>query len=228
MDLIVKICGLSTEETLEAALDAKADMIGLVFFPPSPRSVEPSQAAALAARARGRAEITALTVDMGLEEMTEIVDLVKPDWLQLHGQETPDAVAYTRRHFGRKVMKAIGVRDAADLVAVDRYSAVADRLLLDAKPPSEAALPGGNGTPFDWAILTDSQPGLPFLLSGGLHSGNVGEALRIVRPDGVDVSSGIETAPGRKDAELIHGFVAAARGAAEPIQLRGLPVGVGS
>jgi len=222
MNLIVKICGLSTEETLEAALDAKAEMIGLVFFPPSPRSVAPSRAASLAAQVRGRAEITALTVDMDSAEIAEIVELVKPDWLQFHGRETPETVATARNRFGRRVMKAIGVRGVTDLVSAKRYASVADRLLLDAKPPEGSVVPGGHGKPFDWNILEGFEPGLPFMLSGGLHAGNVGEALSITRAGGVDVSSGIETAPGRKDPELIRGFVAAARRAAAALPSRDL------
>jgi phosphoribosylanthranilate isomerase len=217
MDLIIKICGLSSEETLEAALDAKADMIGLVFFPPSPRSVTPARAASLAAQARGRAEITALTVDMDEMGIAEIVDLVKPDWLQFHGAESPAAVAAAKQRFGKKIMKVIGVRDFADLDSANHYTGIADRLLLDAKPPKGSAVPGGHGQPFNWNILEGFEPGMPFMLSGGLHAGNVGEALRITRADGVDVSSGIETAPGTKDPELIRGFIAAARNAAKAL-----------
>ena len=228
MDLIVKICGLSTEETLEAALDAKAEMIGLVFFPPSPRSVAPSRAARLAGQVRGRAEIAALTVDMDSAEISEIVALVKPDWLQFHGRETPETVAAARSRFGRRVMKAIGVRDATDLVSAKSFASVADRLLLDAKPPEGSVVPGGHGKPFDWNILEGFEPGLPFMLSGGLHSGNVDEALRVTRAGGVDVSSGIETAPGRKDPELIRDFVAAARRAAAALPSRDLAETVAS
>jgi phosphoribosylanthranilate isomerase len=213
MDLIVKICGLSTEETVDAALDAGADMIGFVFFPPSPRFVAPSQAARLAARARGRAEVAVLTVDMGETGLAEIVDLVKPDWLQLHGMESPAALASAKTRFGRKVMKAIGVREAADLLEAKRYTA-ADRLLLDAKPPMGAERPGGLGVPFDWGLLADFTPGKAYLLSGGLDPANVGEALGISRAPGVDVSSGVETSSGVKHPDLIRSFVAAARRAA--------------
>jgi phosphoribosylanthranilate isomerase len=214
MELIVKICGLSSEETVDAALDAGADMIGLVFFPPSPRFVAPARAATLAARARGRAEIAVLTVDMDEAGLTEIVEAVKPDWLQFHGKETPETVSAAKKRFGRRVIKALGVRSVPDLAPAARYAASADRLLIDAKPPQGAILPGGNGEAFDWKILTGFAPELPFMLSGGLDAGNIAEALRISRAAGVDVSSGVETAPGRKDPDLIRAFVAAARRAA--------------
>jgi phosphoribosylanthranilate isomerase len=215
MDLIVKICGLSSEETLDAALEAGADMIGLVAFPPSPRFVAAEAAARLAERARGRAEVAVLTVDMAEDELAGLVTAVEPDWLQFHGRETPESVASARRRFGCKVMKAVGVRDAGDLRLGEAYAAVADRLLLDAKAPEGAVLPGGRGETFDWRILAGFDPGLPFMLSGGLDAGNIGLALDLTRAAGVDVSSGVETAPGRKDPDLIRAFVAAARRAAE-------------
>ena len=214
MKLIVKICGLTSEETLDAAIEAGADMVGLVFFPPSPRYLTLEKATALAARARGRAEIVALTVDMPDRGLAEIVENLRPDWLQLHGNEAPDRVRAVKNRFARRVIKAIGVREPGDLAAAGRYRPVADRLLLDAKPPKGAALPGGNGAPFDWTLLEDFEPGLPFLLSGGLDPINVGTAIRFSRAPGVDVSSGVETVPGRKDPALIRAFIAAARRAA--------------
>jgi phosphoribosylanthranilate isomerase len=213
MSLTVKICGLSTEETLDAALDGGADMIGLVFFPRSPRFVTPERAAALAARVKGRAEIVALSVDMDDPGMIAIVDAVQPDWLQLHGRESPDRVVALKARFGRKVIKALHVSEAGDLAAVAAYVTVADRLLLDAKPPKDALLPGGNGAAFDWTILRGFSTGIPWLLSGGLDPGNVAEALAVSGAPGVDVSSGVETAPGRKDPDLIRDFIAAALGA---------------
>ena len=219
MNLVVKICGLSSEETLDAALEAGADMVGLVFFPPSPRFVGLDKAAGLAGRARGRAEIVALTVDMDDTGLQAVVAAVRPDWLQFHGKEMPERLAQAKKSFKIKVMKAIGIRDRSDLAAASRYRA-ADRLLLDAKPPKGAMLPGGNGAPFDWTILKGFDAGLPYLLSGGLDPGNVGEALRVAQAPGVDVSSGIETAPGRKDPELIRAFVAAARAAHSTIETR--------
>ncbi len=218
MKLTVKICGLSTEETLDAAIAAGADMVGFVFFPPSPRYLTLEKAAALAARARGRAEIVALTVDMPDRGLAEIVESVRPDWLQLHGNEAPDRVSAIKKRLARRVIKAIGVSEGADLAAAERYHGLADLLLIDAKPPAGAIVPGGNGAPFDWTILEGFDPGMPYLLSGGLDPNNVGMALRITGAPGVDVSSGVESARGRKDPALIRAFVAAARrvGARQP------------
>ncbi len=213
MSLIIKICGLSTPETIDAALGAGADMVGLVFFPPSPRFVSLEAAAPLAKRARGHAAITVLTVDMDEDGIAAIVAAIRPDWLQFHGHEPPEQVLALKRRFGLPAMKAIGVREAADLAQADAYRGVADRLLLDAKPPKGATRPGGNAVAFDWAILDGFDPGLPWMLSGGLDPGNVGEAVTRTRPPGVDVSSGVESAPGVKDPDRIAAFVAAARGA---------------
>jgi phosphoribosylanthranilate isomerase len=214
MSLIVKICGLSTPGTVDAALAAGADMIGLVFFPPSPRAVTLDAAVPLADRARGRADVTVLTVDMDEAGLAAIVDAVRPDWLQLHGHEPPEQVAALKRRFGLPAMKAIGIRERSDLAAVDTYRGVADRILLDAKPPKGATRPGGNAVAFDWAILDGFAPGLPWMLSGGLDPANVGAAIARTGAPGVDVSSGVETAPGQKDAGLIAAFVEAARAAA--------------
>ncbi len=214
MTLTVKICGLSTEETLDAALAAGADMVGFVFFRKSPRFVSTEIAARLADRARGRAEIAALTVDMDDSDLGAIVDAVAPDWLQLHGSESAERVADIRRRFKRRTMKAIGVRTKADLAAARTYEAVADLLMLDAKPPQDATRPGGNGLTFDWTLLKDAPLTVPYLLSGGLTPANVGEAIRITGTTGVDVSSGVETAPGRKDPALIRAFIVNARAAA--------------
>ncbi len=214
MSLIVKICGLSTEETLDAALAAGADMVGLNFFPKSPRYLTLSRAAELAKRAAGRTEVVALSVDMDDAGLAEIVEAIHPDWLQLHGRETPERVAEIRKKFGRQVMKAVGIRQAADVDAARTYESVADGLLLDAKPPKDATRPGGNGASFDWSLLAGFDPDIPWLLSGGLAPGNVAEAVALTGAPGVDVSSGIESAPGRKEASLIRAFVANARGEA--------------
>jgi phosphoribosylanthranilate isomerase len=219
MSLIVKICGLSTGESLDAALDAGAEMIGLNFFPKSPRFVSLEVGRELAARARGHTEVVALAVDMDEAGLAEIIAAVRPDWLQLHGSESPETVAAVRHRFGLKVMKALPVAARSDLDQVAAYTAVADRLLLDAKPPKGADRPGGHGRTFDWTILAEFHPAKPYLLSGGLAPANIGEAIRITGAPGVDVSSGVETAPGRKDPDLIRAFVAAARHAsisAEP------------
>ena len=220
MDVIVKICGLSTRPTLAAALEAGADMVGFVFFPPSPRFVSVTVAAELAAETRGRAEIAVLTVDADDRIIAEIVGTVRPDWLQLHGRETPERVAAIGKRFGVKTMKAIGVSTAADLALARDYAAVADRLLLDAKAPKGAVLPGGNGAPFDWTILSGFRSPLPYLLSGGLNPTNVADALAATGAPGVDVSSGVETAPGKKDADLIAKFVRNARRAAAAMSIK--------
>jgi phosphoribosylanthranilate isomerase len=211
--LVVKICGLKTAETMEAALAAGADMVGLVSFPASPRHLDAAAAATLADRARGRAEIVLLTVDADDAALAGLVAAIRPDWLQLHGRESPERVAAVRRRFGLKVMKALGVREADDLAVVPGFAAVADRLLFDAKPSRDATRPGGNGLPFDWRLLAALDPAVPFMLSGGLGPETVAEAVRLVRPFGVDVSSGIERAPGEKDVDLIAAFVRAARAA---------------
>jgi len=213
MDLIVKICGLSTEATLDAALAAGADMVGFVFFPKSPRFVSVANAVALADRARGRAEIVALIVDMDDGAIDDLIDAVKPDWLQMHGVESVDTVAGVREAFGVKIMKALPMATRGDLDRVARYAEVADRLLLDAKPPKDATRPGGNARTFDWHILEGFRSKVPYLLSGGLTPMNVAEALAVTGAPGVDVSSGVETAPGKKDPALIRAFVANARAA---------------
>jgi len=213
----IKICGLSTPETLEAALAAGADMIGLNFHPRSPRFVTRERAKELAAMARGRAEIVALVVDFEPHQAAELAADVEADWVQLHGRETPEQVAAIRAATGRRVMKALGVAGPADLAVIPAHAAVADLILLDAKPPKDAAYPGGHGKPFDWSILAELDPGLRFMLSGGLGPANVADAIRVTRPAGVDVSSGVESAPGVKDIGRIRDFIAAARRAAEQL-----------
>jgi phosphoribosylanthranilate isomerase len=213
--LTIKICGLSTRETVAAALDAGADAIGLVRFEKSPRHLALAQAAELAAFARGRAEIALLMVEPSDAELAEAIEAVAPDLVQLHGEEPPNRVAAIRARAGRPVMKAVGVRTAEDVAVARDYLAVADRLLLDAKPPPGATRPGGNAAAFDWGLVADLDPPLSFVLSGGLTPETVAEAVRRVRPAGVDVSSGVERAPGEKDPERIRAFIAAARAAAE-------------
>ncbi|MFZ0424232.1 MAG: phosphoribosylanthranilate isomerase [Xanthobacteraceae bacterium] len=214
MSVIVKICGLATSEALDVALDAGADMVGFVFFPPSPRNLSFKTAAALESRVRGRAKKVALSVDADDTLLAYVVDALGPDILQLHGTESPLRVAEIKAKFKLPVMKAIPVETKGDLAATARYAAVADHLLFDARAPREATRPGGLGKTFDWHLLQNLDPGLPFMLSGGLDAGNVGEALRITRAPGVDVSSGVERAPGEKDTDKIRAFIRAARDAA--------------
>ena len=215
MTLIVKVCGLKSAEAVDAALESGADMVGFVFFPPSPRNVSFDAAHALGARVRGRALKVALSVDATDALLMEIIDSLAPDLLQLHGHEPPERVSAVRRRFGLPVMKAVPIEQAADLSAIGAYEHDADRLLFDARAPRDATRPGGLGRSFDWQLLRDIETAVPFMLSGGLDACNIAEALRITGAPGVDVSSGIERAPGEKDPDKIRAFVAAARRAAE-------------
>src|SRR6201991_2748102 len=219
MSLAVKICGLSTRETLDAALDAGADMVGFVFFPPSPRHLALDSARELGQRVKHRAIKVALTVDADDATLAGILEVLQPDILQLHGHETPARVAEIKRKFGREVMKALPVENSADLGSLPSYAAVSDRILFDARPPRGATRPGGLGAVFDWHVLEALDLKLPFMVSGGLHAGNVAEAVRVTRAGGVDVSSGVERAPGVKDADMIRDFIRAAR-ATEELMVR--------
>jgi phosphoribosylanthranilate isomerase len=211
MTVLVKICGLSTPDTLEAALKAGADLVGFVFFPASPRHIELDTARALGVQASDRAGTVALSVDADDRSLDSIVEALQPDMLQLHGSETPERVAAVKQRFGLPVMKVIAIAQAADLAAVAEYATVADRLLFDARPPLHATRPGGLGRPFDWRLLERIETRTPFMLSGGLDAGNVAQALGITRAAGVDVSSGVERAPGAKDPDKIRAFIHAAR-----------------
>lgn len=210
MPVEVKICGLSTAETMAAALDAGADYVGLVFYPRSPRHVSLDQARALAAQARGRAKIVALTVDAPDGELHHIVETVAPDYVQAHGAESPERVEAIARQF-RPVIKAIAVKTSEDVLAARDYGG-ADLWLFDAKAPETLAnaLPGGNGVTFDWNLLASGRP-RRFMLSGGLHPENVAQAIRVTGAPIVDVSSGVESAPGVKDIARIRNFIEAAR-----------------
>jgi phosphoribosylanthranilate isomerase len=211
MPLLVKICGLRSPEALDVALDAGADQVGFVFFAPSPRNLGYGAARALGERVKGRAGKVALTVDASDEVLGEIVEALRPDMLQLHGTETPERVVAVRRRFGLVVMKALPIEDAASLSAIRLYAGVADKIIFDARAPRESTRPGGLGRAFDWRLLEGIDPGIAFMLSGGLDVGNVAEALSITRAPGVDVSSGVERVPGEKDPDKIRAFVRAAR-----------------
>ena len=215
MGVRVKICGLSTPETLAVALDGGADAIGLVRFPKSPRHVSLEQGRALSRMARGRAERVVLFVDPDDAEIAAAVEALAPDLIQLHGRESPERVAAIRAATGRPVMKAVGIAEAADLARLAAYAGVADRILLDAKAPPGADLPGGNGRTFDWDLLATAVLPPDTMLSGGLTPDNVADALGRTRIAALDVSSGVESAPGRKDPERIAAFIAAVRRAAE-------------
>jgi phosphoribosylanthranilate isomerase len=219
MSLIVKICGLSTRETLDVALDSGADMVGFVFFPPSPRHLGFDVARDLGQAVQRRAAKVALTVDADDATLGGIVEALRPDLLQLHGHESAARLAEVKRKFGLPVMKALPVETAADLAILSEYRDIADRILFDARPPREATRPGGLGAVFDWHVLENVDLALPFMVSGGLHAGNVAEALRVTRAGGVDVSSGVERTPGVKDGEMIRAFIRAAR-ATEELMVR--------
>ncbi|WP_375465003.1 phosphoribosylanthranilate isomerase [uncultured Methylobacterium sp.] len=208
----VKICGLSTPETMAVALEAGADWVGLVRFPRSPRHVDLGTARALSQQARGRAERVVLLVDPDDAEVAAAIEAIDPDLIQLHGAEAPARVAAIRAATGRPVMKALGIAGPVDLRRIAAYSGIADRLLLDAKPPPGADLPGGNGRAFDWDLLAGADLPAGWMLSGGLDADGVGLALARTGAEAVDVSSGVESAPGVKDPARIAAFVAAARG----------------
>ncbi len=213
MGIQVKICGIAGIEAADAALRAGADFAGLVFHRQSPRYVRAGQASALAARLRGRIRVVALLADAGDEEIAAAVAAVKPDFLQLHGQESPARVGAVRARFGVAVIKAVAVADAADFAQVPAYQDAADMLLFDAKAPQAATRSGGHGAAFDWQLLRGRKFSRPWLLAGGLAPDNVARAIRVTEAPGVDVSSGVETAPGVKSPDAIHAFVTAARAA---------------
>lgn len=209
-DTRVKICGLRDQAMLDAAVAAGAHYVGLVFFPKSPRNVSIAQAAPLAqATPMGVAKV-GLLVNPDNALLDAVLAEVPLDILQLHGKETPDRVAEIRTRYRLPVMKAVGVADASDLPALDDYAQVADMLLVDAKAPKTAELPGGNGLSFDWTLIANRRWPTPWMLAGGLTPGNVAEAIALTKAPQVDVSSGVETAPGEKSAELIAAFVKAA------------------
>ncbi len=211
MSPAVKICGINDPAAMEAAVAAGADMVGFVFFPPSPRAVSPAQAAALSAAQPWGPLRVGLFVDATDDEIGAALDALPLDILQLHGEETPERAAAIRARFGRPVMKALGIASAADLDRIAAYAPVVDRFLLDAKAPPGAPLPGGNAAPFDWSLTAGRAVPKPWLLAGGLTAGNVAEALSASGAPGVDVSSGVERARGVKDPARIAAFVNAAR-----------------
>jgi len=211
MPLLVKICGLSTSGTLEAALDAGADMVGFVFFEASPRHIGLGAARELGRIAKGRAVKVALTVDADDATFENIIETLQPAILQLHGHESVARVRDIKQKFGLPVMKAIPVATSGDLASLPGYAAAADRILFDARAPKDATRPGGLGVPFDWHLMDGIKLEIPFMVSGGLTIGNVAEAIRVTRTVGVDVSSGVESAPGVKDVDMIRAFIRTAR-----------------
>lgn len=210
--LIVKICGIRTPETLEAAIESGADIVGFMHVQRSPRYVDLEMLTELISQARGRIETCVVLVNPDNSCVMEIAAL-SPDWIQLHGPETPHRVEAVREEAGIAILKAVPIGTADDVAAVKAFADVSDRVLLDARPPKGAERQGGNGVPFDWNLLKALDPSVPFMLSGGLTPETVGDAIKATRPMGVDVSSGVETAPGEKDAGLIRAFIEAARAA---------------
>lgn len=202
----IKICGLKTPEAIDLAVERGASHVGFIFFEKSPRHIDPLTAGALADRVRGRAKIVAVTVNADNEELEEIIAFLKPDILQLHGAENPERVLNIKAVFGLPVMKAFSVRVKEDLRKLEAYEGLADRFLLDAKAPEHSDLPGGNGVSFDWSILSALDGNVDYMLSGGLNKDNVLEALSVTQARGLDLSSGVESAPGVKDPAKINAF----------------------
>lgn len=213
MALDIKICGLKTDEAMAAALAGGASHVGFIFFAKSPRYVEPAQAGRMRQAAIGKAKAVAVTVDADDAFLDEIVAEMRPDMLQLHGAETPERVAELKARYGLPVMKVFSVSEAADLERLKPFIGIADRFMFDAKPPKGSQLPGGNGVAFDWRILAGLDAGLDYMLSGGLNAANIGDALRSANPPAIDISSGVESAPGVKDPALIEQFFRAVRAA---------------
>ena len=207
----VKICGLKSEEAVDRAVARGATHIGFIFFPTSPRNIEPAAAGELADRVRGHVKIVAVTVDADTDDLDEIVDQVKPDYLQLHGSESPERLLMLKALYGLPIIKAFSVREAGDLERIEPYIGIADRFLFDAKPPKGSDLPGGNGVSFDWTLMHLLDDGVDYMLSGGLNKDNLAEAIQMTGAPGIDASSGVESAPGVKDLGLMEAFFEAAR-----------------
>ena len=211
MTIAAKICGLSSEVAVAAAVEGGAAWLGFIFYPPSPRAVSPARAAALIAAVPPGVQRVGLFVDADDDQIRAVLDLAPIDMLQFHGRESPDRIADVTARFHRPVMKAIAVAAPEDVLAAARYEAVADMLLFDAKPPRRSdALPGGNGLVFDWRLIAGHQWRRPWMLSGGLTAALLPEAVRISGASAVDVSSGVERHPGDKDPDRIREFLAVA------------------
>jgi phosphoribosylanthranilate isomerase len=213
MAVLVKICGINSVEAADAVIRARADFVGLNFHPKSPRAVLPEQAQSLAARMRGRSKIVALLVDPSDEMLAGVLTVTRPDYVQLHGAETPARVAAIRSRFGVPVIKVLPIAEPSDFANLAAYEESADMMLFDARPPAGADRTGGHGTAFDWQILRGRKYARPWMLAGGLNAENVARAIAVSEAPGVDTASGIESAPGIKDAEKIAAFVTAARNA---------------
>lgn len=202
----IKICGLSNIEAIDRVIERGASHIGFIFFAKSPRNIEPDLAGKLADQVRGKVKIVAVTVNADDDDLDEIIALLRPDIIQLHGSETPERVLQIKALFGLPVMKAFAIRDADDLARIDPYIGITERFLFDAKAPAGSDLPGGNGVSFDWSLLNELDESIDYMLSGGLNKNNVSEALAITGARGIDISSGVENAPGIKDLTMIDAF----------------------
>ncbi|MBB4291563.1 phosphoribosylanthranilate isomerase [Rhizobium leguminosarum] len=212
---------MKTPEAVDRALKRGATHIGFIFFEKSPRYIEPDLAGKLAEPARGKAKIVAVVVDPTNDELDEIVSLLKPDILQLHGNESPEHVLTIKALYGLPVMKVFSVRTADDLKRVEAYIGIADRFLFDAKAPKGSELPGGNGISFDWSLLSWLDGSIDYMLSGGLNKDNVADALANTKARGIDVSSGVESAPGVKSVAMIDEFFDAVEEADAPVMASG-------
>ncbi len=209
---LVKICGLKTLQDIDVAIDAKADFIGLVFFPKSPRHLGLDMAIKLASLARDKTQIVALLVNPDNALVTQVCETLRPDFLQLHGTESPERTADIRRLGGRPIIKALQLATAQDFTRLKGYEKVSDLILLDAKPaPGTSELPGGNGISFDWQLLQNRDIRTPYMLAGGLTPDNVAKAVKLTNAPIVDVSSGVESSPGIKDHDKVRAFIKAAK-----------------
>lgn len=213
MKLDIKICGLKTPEAVDHAVALGATHVGFIFFSKSPRHIEPADAGQLADRVRGRAKIVSVSVDADNDDLDEIVSMIRPDILQLHGRESPDRALTVKAVTGLPVWKALSIAEAGDLDRIDDYDGIVNRFLLDAKAPKGSELPGGNGVTFDWTLLKGLSERVDYMLSGGLTKDNVAEAIRIARPTGIDLSSGVESSPGIKSLPMMDEFFEAVRAA---------------
>lgn len=207
MSFDLKICGLKTPETVAAVLDGGVTHVGFIFFAKSPRHIRVEEAGRLRVAAKDRAQVVAVTVDADDEYLAKIVEHVRPDILQLHGQETPERLKALKTRFGLPVIKAFAIRNFDDFEAIKPYKGIADRFLFDAKPPKDSQLPGGNGVSFDWELLTKLDGDVDYMLSGGLNAGNIAQALVKTGAQAIDVSSGVELSAGKKDVRLINEFL---------------------
>lgn len=209
----VKICGLTDEDAVEAAVNAGADFLGVVFFPDSPRAVSIERAQQILEFVPEGVHRVGLFVDADNAFLDRVMNHLRLDLFQFHGKETPERIESVRQEYGMPVMKALGIQSAADIDAASEFAKVADWLLLDAKAPADALRPGGNAAPFDWSLLAGRHLQVPWMLAGGLTADNVADAIRVSEARAVDVSSGVETSPGCKDAAKIAAFIRAAKGA---------------